>query len=139
MIVVSDSTPLITLMKAAQLDVLRKLFGEIIIPDAVYQELTTNPNFSDEAEQITNSTFIRVVSVMDKRTVSVLQRVTGLDLGESEAIIYADENHADLILMDEVSGRRVATDMGLKIMGSIGVLIAAYREGYLNEEEAVES
>lgn len=74
MIVVSDSTPLITLMKAAQLDILHKLFGEILIPDAVYQEVTTNPGFPEEAEKIINSTFIRVVTVTDKRTVSVLQR-----------------------------------------------------------------
>ena len=45
MIVVSDSTPLITLMKAGQLDVLCKLFGDVLIPQAVYSELTRNENF----------------------------------------------------------------------------------------------
>lgn len=57
MIVVSDSTPLITLMKAMQLDILYKLFGEIIIPEAVFQELTKNGNFPDEAKQIRDSEF----------------------------------------------------------------------------------
>lgn len=136
MIVVSDSTPLITLMKAMRLDVLFKLFGEIIIPEAVYQELTTNNNFPDEIIQIKTSKFIRVVSIQDRKTVSVLQRATGLDIGESEAIVYADDIQADILLIDEVSGRRVATDMGLDIMGSIGVLIAAFKEGYISLSEA---
>ncbi len=55
MIVISDSTPLITLMKVAQLNILNNLFGEIIIPDAVYCELTTNPGFPDEAEHLSGS------------------------------------------------------------------------------------
>lgn len=139
MIVISDSTPLITLMKATQLEILQKLFSEIIIPEAVYLELTANINYADEADQINKSTYIKVVTVDDKRTVSVLQRATGLDLGESEAIIYADINHADLLLVDEVAGRRVAMDMGINIMGSIGVLISAYKEGLINMNEAEEA
>ena len=139
MIVVSDSTPLITLMKAAELDLLHDLFGEIIIPEAVYAELTTNPDFQEEADLINGSDFIVVASVEDKKTVSVLQRATGLDLGESEAIVYADDHHADLLLVDEASGRRVALDMGLEIMGSIGVLVSAFREGLISEAEAVDA
>ena len=135
MIVVSDSTPLITLMKASRLDVLELLFGEVIIPEAVYHELTFNANFPDEAMLINQSPFIRVVTVDDSRTVSILRRATGLDQGESEAIIYADENKVDVLLMDEAHGRRVARDMGLEIMGSVGVLLAAFREGFLSEEE----
>lgn len=135
MIVVSDSTPLITLMKATQLNVIYNLFGEVIIPEAVYHELTTNENYPDEAAMISGSPFIKVVTVTDEKSVSILQRATGLDLGESEAIIYADDNKVDLLLMDEASGRRVAIGMGLEIMGSIGVLVAAYKEGYLSENE----
>ncbi len=52
MIVVSDSTPLITLMKAAQLDILHELFDEVVISDAVFRELTTNPHFPEEDDQI---------------------------------------------------------------------------------------
>ena len=131
MIVVSDSTPLITLMKAARIDLLHDLFGEIVIPEAVYLELTMNSNFPDEAKTIQESAFIRVVRVKDRKTVSVLQRATGLDLGESEAIVYADDHHADILLMDEASGRRVALDMGIEIMGSVGVLVAAFKGGII--------
>lgn len=139
MIVVSDSTPLITLMKAMQLDVLHKLFGDILIPDAVFHEVTTNDNFPEEAEIIRNSSFIRRVSVRDDRVVLLLQRVTGLDRGESEAIIYADDNHADLLLIDENAGRKVAQRVGLEIMGSVGVLVNACREGYLTPSDVEEA
>lgn len=136
MIIVSDSTPLITLLKATQLEVLHELFGEIVIPEAVFRELTSNEKFPHEAELIRSSSFIRVVSVADRKTVSVLQRATGLDLGESEAIVYADDAGADLLLMDEIPGRRIAVEMGLHIMGSIGVLVLAFKEGYLSRTDA---
>ncbi len=136
MIVVSDATPLITLMKAQQLNILNKLFGDVIIPGAMYQELTSNELFSEEAILIQTSPFIRVVYIENANAVSILRRAAGLDLGESEAIVYADEKQADLLLMDEYQGRRVATDIGLKIMGSIGVLVNAFREGILSSHEA---
>ena len=107
MIVVSDSTPLITLMKAARLDVLNELFGDVYIPETVYKELTLNEAFSDEADLIRASEFIKVVKVEKDESVTLLQRATGLDRGESEAIVYADDNHADLLLMDEAAGREV--------------------------------
>lgn len=52
MIVASGSTPLITLMKAAQLDVLHEPFDEVVISDAAFRELTTNPHLSEEADQV---------------------------------------------------------------------------------------
>lgn len=88
MIAVSDSGPLISLMKAEQLDLLRKLYHEILIPEAVYCELTSHEKYTDEANEIRNCAFIRVVSVQDRKAVDVLQKVSGLDPGESEAIIY---------------------------------------------------
>ena len=136
MIVVSDSTPLITLMKATQLQILHELFGEIIVPEAVYDELTVNEKYFEETKLIKISEFIRVISVEDRKSVSLLQRAAGLDLGESEAIIYAENNNADLLLVDEALGRRVAKSMGIEIMGSIGVLVSAFRKGFLNEDEA---
>ena len=135
MIVVSDSTPLISLMKAGQLDVLKSLYREILIPDAVYSELTVNDRFSDEMETIRQCAFIRVVSVKDRKTVDVLQRTTGLDLGESEAIVYADDNKADILLIDEKAGRRVARTLGLHIQGTIGVLLQAYDQHLLTAKE----
>lgn len=135
MIVVSDTTPLIALMKISLLDVLESLFGEILIPEAVYKELTTNENFKEEAEQIEKSSFIKQVSVKDHKVVEVLRRATGLDLGESEAIAYADDAKADFLLMDEVRGRKIARSMGLQIMGSVGILLAAYEEKILTQED----
>lgn len=136
MIVVSDTTPLVTLMKADRLDILLRLFGEVLIPEAVFSELTANKTFREEADLIRKSSYIRVVKVRDENKVSFLQRATGLDLGESEAIIYADEAKADLLLMDEKAGRKVAQNMKLPITGSIGVLIRAFQAGIITAAEA---
>lgn len=135
MIVVSDTTPLISLMKADCLALLAPLFHEVLIPEAVYAELISNPVFADEAMQIKECDFIRVVTVKEHKAVDVLQRVSGLDLGESEAIVYADDAKADVLLMDEVKGRAVAKSMGIYIMGTVGILLFAHEEKLLSVEE----
>ena len=76
MIVVSDSTPLITLMKAHHLDILHGLFGDVAIPEAVYSEVTVNAEFREEADLIKKSDFIKVVKVSNPNQVSFLQRIS---------------------------------------------------------------
>lgn len=90
MIVVSDTTPIISLMKAGQLELLQKLFGVVYIPEAVYRELTENETFSEEVKIIQACEFIYVEEVNNEKSVTILRNFTGLDAGESEAIILAD-------------------------------------------------
>ena len=135
MIVISDTTPIISLLKINHLDLLEKLFGSVQIPKGVFAELTENPRFEKEAEIVKNSNFIEVVDEIDEKYVSLLRRSTGLDLGESEAIYLSDNKKADLLLMDEVRGREVAARMVIKIMGTIGVLGSAYFDDLISKDE----
>lgn len=135
MIVVSDTTPMISLLKIDRIDLLEKLFGEVLIPQAVFNELTTDERYRLEAEQIRHRQFITVRAVRNLKSVDILKRATGLDQGESEAIILTDEMNADILLMDEAKGRTVSSQMGFKIMGTIGILIAAYEEESLTADE----
>ena len=128
MIVISDSTPIISLMKAGRLELLQKLFGVVYIPDAVYRELTENEAFSEEAKLVRECEFLFVEEVDNGKS--------GLDAGESEAIILADEKHSDVLLMDEHKGRQVAKKMGMAITGTIGILTQAFDEGMLTREDA---
>lgn len=135
MIVVSDTTPLISLMKIGRLDLIERLFGEVQIPEAVYIELISNPRFAEEAQQIIRNPFIRRVVIDDGKAVDLLSRATGLDRGESEAIILSDTCKADLLLMDENKGRQVAKLMGLHLMGTVGMLRAAYEGKFLSYQD----
>lgn len=135
MIVISDTTPIISLLKINQLELLHHLFGEVQVPDAVYEELISNVKFQKEAEEILGADYIKKVAVEDKKSVTLLRRATGLDAGESEAIILSDEIKAELLLMDEVKGRQVAKQMGLNIMGTIGILMTAFDEKLLSSED----
>ena len=138
MIVVSDTTPLISLLKIEHLDLLKKLFGNVLIPQSVYDELTADERFRMEAELLQQKDFIKVQSVKNAESVSVLKRATGLDQDESEAIVLTDETNADLLLMDEAKGRAVSSEMGFRIMGTIGILMAAYEEHELTSNEVKE-
>lgn len=135
MIVVSDTTPLISLMKIGKLDLVNHLFGEVQIPNAVYEELVSNTRFPDESRQIRECSFIKRVDVADVQSVKLLRRSAGLDAGESEAIVLSDSLSISLLLMDEAKGRQVAMQMGIRIMGTIGMLLAAYKEELLSKEE----
>ena len=138
MIVVSDTTPLISLLKTGRLDILEKLFGEVRIPDAVFEELTSNQRYSDEAAAIRSYPYIDIISVSDTDAVEQVSREDGLDLGESEAIVLTQEISADLLLMDEARGRDVARSMGLRITGTVGILLLSYERGILNKHEIVD-
>ena len=138
MIVVSDTTPLISLLKINRIDLLEKLFGKVLIPDAVFSELTVDERFQLEADQIRQKEFIVVKLVTNSEAASLLRRATGLDKGESEAIVLTDEWKAELLLMDEAKGRNVSAQMGLRIMGTIGILMAAHEEHELTSDEVRE-
>lgn len=136
MIIISDTTPIISLLKINRLNLLEKLFGEVLIPNAVYNELTTDKRFSDEAELVIHASYIKTVSVSNPEAVRILRMATGLDQGESEAVVLTDELKADILLMDEAKGRTISTQMGITVMGTIGLLISAYEDNLITSEEA---
>jgi len=141
MLIVSDTTPIITLMKMGHLDILKHLYGKVLIPNAVYIELTGNEKFVAEASQVMDSDFLEVEEVDNEVAVTILQEVSGLDAGESEAIVMANSRKADLLVMDEHKGRSVAKKMGLPITGTIGLLLKAFDEGMFTAgdiEECIE-
>lgn len=134
MIVVSDTTPLISLLKIGRLDLLRTLFKEVHIPSAVFGELTQNPRFKDEAEQVRSCPFLKVGKADEGRVRHIIEE-TGLDLGESEAIVLAESLGASLTLIDEIRARAVAKQRGLRITGTVGILDRAFRLNHITAEE----
>ena len=75
------------------------------------------------------------LEVFDRQSIKILREVVGLDAGESEAIALAEEKGADLLIIDERKGRRVAKQMELNITGTIGILLQAFDCKILSREE----
>jgi len=122
--VVSNSSPLIFLSAIRSLDILRIEFGEVMIPEMVYQEVTAND--LKGSREVKDADWITVVAVRDMEHIALLPV---LDAGEREAIILASEQNADLLLMDDLAGRRAAMMYGIDVMGTLGVLKVMYRKG----------
>ena len=72
MIVISDTTPLISLMKIGQLNLLNHLFGEVQIPSAVFEELISNPRFPDESRQIRECPFTAQMGIQLMGIIGIL-------------------------------------------------------------------
>ncbi len=122
--VVSNSSPLIFLSALGLLDILRIEFGEVLIPEVVYQEVTAND--LKGSDEVKDADWITVVAVRDTEYISLLPV---LDAGEREAIILASEQNADLLMMDDLAGRRAAMMYGINVMGTLGFLKVMYRNG----------
>lgn len=127
--VVSNTTPIITLLKLSKLSLLKELYGEIFIPAAVFGEIEAGkekPYYQD----LSKIEWIKIIDILDKQAVTYF---LDLDSGEAEAIILATEINADLILIDEKLGRFHAKHTGLKVTGTLGVLIKAKNQGLIGE------
>ena len=137
MIVIADTTPIRYLILIGAAEVLPRLYGEVVIPATVVEELTV----SSAPEKVRSFVlsgpgWLRTTQV-SKPVERALLEV--LDQGESEAIQLASEISADLLLIDEKLGRRVALARGLEIIGTVGVLQIAERRGWLDLQSSLNS
>lgn len=127
--VVSNSTPIISLLKLNRLELFQKLYSEIHIPLAVYEEIEAGKakGYYQDLSQID---WIKITEIQNKQT---LKTFTDLDVGEAEAIVLALEINADLIFLDEKLGRFHAKQVNLIVTGTIGILIKAKSHGLIHE------
>ncbi len=137
MIVISDTTPIISLLKVHQIDLLEQLFGKVIIPSEVYEELTVDNRFYNEIADLQECDFFEIEDSINDEILESFKKDNKLDAGESAALIWGEKLSADLILMDEKNGRDVADTMNLKCMGTIGIIAGAYREKLLSKQEVI--
>jgi len=128
--IVSNASPLINLVRIGKLPLLRKLYGELLIPEAVWREVVTEGVGQPGAEEIKGATWIERRVVKNTELVQVL--LQELDAGEAESIALALEVEADWLLMDEHLGRETARHLHLRCIGLVGVLIIAKREGLIS-------
>lgn len=129
--IIVNTTPLIVLANVGQFDLLRKLYGEIIIPQAVLEEIKSQP-----AKRLTSSSdWIKIVKVANKDDRGLFR--ARLHAGEVEVMLLAQERNADLVIMDDNAAKKTAKFMGLKVTGTLGVLLRAKQEEYIQEVKSI--
>jgi predicted nucleic acid-binding protein len=127
--VISNASPLITLARIGQLDLLRQLYSTIIIPEAVWHEVVVEGAAQPGAEVVSSASWIVQRTVTNRPLVHALRQE--LDAGEAEAIALAVEIGNALLLMDERLGRDTARYFGIRYTGIVGVLIEAKHKGFV--------
>lgn len=124
--VVVNNTPLVGLWNLGRLDLLPALFESVIIPSGVQSEfLATQKGPRAEA--------LRAAGVEIRKISNHLlaKSFVGLDLGESEVLALGQELEASLLVIDDLKARRFAERLGFKVTGTIGLLLAAKRQGHV--------
>lgn len=129
MIIVSDTSPIINLAIIGKLDILPTLFGKVIIPHKVFEEITIQGADMPGADVVREATWVEIKKCTNPELVQALK--LQVDSGEAEAIVLAFELKVELLLIDERIGRQLAKDFDLPIMGLLGVLKLAKGKGLI--------
>lgn len=134
MIVVSDTTPINYLVLIGHIDVLKEIFGDIIIPRAVWNELH-NPGTPERVRDWADGApaWLEVKQASE----SLIPSVRKLGAGERETIALAKELSADAVLMDERKGTKEAHRNGLTPIGTLAILETAAQRGLLDLAESL--
>lgn len=126
--VVVNASPIIFLSKLNALDLLVDLFPEVLIPRSVVKEVG-DISIPEKAQ-------VMDVSLPGRKF--VMGALGRLHEGELEVIVLALERNADLVLLDDLAARRKAKRMGLQVMGTIGLILSAFRNQKVTREQSLE-
>lgn len=130
MLVVSDSSPLNFLIRLRCEAVLQQLFGTVLIPPMVQEELSRSTTPVIVREFIANKP-----AWLEVRVPSSIERIPRLDPGEEAAISLAREVKADAVLIDEKAGRAAAAQRGFATIGLLGILDRADERRLIHFDE----
>lgn len=141
--IVSDSTPIVYMARVGRLQLLKRLYEDVVLPEAVKREVLTGdypevPVIQDalQAGWLEEKGLDRAARRFEQVH---LLRAPGLDRGEREAIALAHINHLPLLIdEDEKTGRRVAKVWGVEVRGTLRVIVEAYEAGLIDHLEARE-
>lgn len=127
MILVADSSALVALAACDSLILLDEIFGQVIVPEAVYREVAQPDKFQSNRlkEYLHNK-----VRQVDMQGFVYLDAFA--DVGETEAMLLYKAIAADYLLIDDRRGRKVASLNRIKTIGSLGVLLQAKRMGLVD-------
>lgn len=132
MLVISDTSAITNLISIKQAKLLHQLFGTIVIPQAVHEELS---DYERQKEYLDQVAWLVVKEISATERLVNLQ--LSLDAGEAEAIILAQQTNADLLIIDEKKGRKIAEEAGLKIIGLVGILVLSKRKSLIKKLKPV--
>ncbi len=117
---VSNTTPIISLSSIGKIEILNDIFQEIIIPQAVYEEIKAKKSYGYNEVDLSFIT-VQTIRNIDHQTHLLNQ----LDIGEAQAIVLSKEINADNTIIDENSGYTIAKESGLNVIRTLSILLKA--------------
>lgn len=137
-VVIADAGPLLALAKLDCLHLLEKLFGTVLIPEAVQRECMAKSG--EDSQRIQQAIDCKQLQVISSDAISSMVLPRSLGDGEKEAIFLAIQHEHSLLIVDDQLARRQAAKLGLTFIGLVRVLAIAEQQGLLDSaEQAVET
>lgn len=126
--IVVNTTPWIAISACGQIELLKRLYANVYIPDHVNKEIMSGGKQGTGVHELKSCEWVKVEAVSDMEKVSLLSE---LDQGEAEVIILAKEKGIKQVLIDERVARLQAKVFGLEVIGTLGLLLKAKKKGLI--------
>lgn len=126
--IVVNTSPWITLSICGQISLLEKLYADVYIPHYVKEEIMAGGKQEIGVKELKTSHWLKIEKVSDINKVALLYE---LEEGEAEVIVLAKEKGIKQVLIDEKVARLHAKVLGLKVIGTLGLLLKAKKKGLL--------
>ncbi|WP_404790234.1 DUF3368 domain-containing protein [Altericista sp. CCNU0014] len=128
--VIADTSPIQYLYQTNLLDLLQSLYGRILIPQAVVEELSQG---CKQGVVLPDPELISWIEIRKVSTSNLIPMVPNLGLGEREVISLAISLSDSLVILDDALARNYALQMNVALTGTLGVLLKAKQSGYINQ------
>ena len=134
MTVVSNTTPLNYLILIGRVEILSALYSQVVVPQAVFLELTSVKAPEVVRDWVTNApSWLYVEQTGDIADTELRD----IQIGERQTILLAQQILSDFVILDDLKARRIASDRGLNVIGTLGILTAAAEKGLIRMSAAL--